>query len=191
MRNLSKTFATVLFAVAMTLLSVSILQGDKPTVVLPAKADGLGGVINESLYAPLLSGQRYTTSLTYSNPADVSGFGSVQIMLSAVVTGSQVITLTPQFTLQGVACAAVTQWYSATSYIYYQPYSISTSSTTITETVGAWQETPVIEQFSLTGSGSKAREISIQGRCMRVQLAFSSSGQSYTPTVVIRALDRN
>jgi hypothetical protein len=191
MNNLLKTTLTALALVGAIILGSQLAPGSVPTVP-PARADGLGGVIGEANFAPLLDGtRRYTTSLSYSNPVDLKGFGSVQIMLNAVVTGSQTITVTPQFSLQPVACSAVTQWFTATTYLYYQPYSIATSSTTLTETIGAWQATPIIDLFTVTGSRTVGREISIQGQCLRVQLQFSNSGQAYTPTIVVRALDRN
>lgn len=189
-------FFQAALSAAMTIVLVMAISAmgavaNQAMAVKPASADGMGGILGESQYAPLLTGTvRYTSSLAYSPAASVQGWGSVQIMLSSVVTATQIVTVTPQFSLQGVACSAITQWFTATKYLYYQPYSIATSSTTITETIGAWQATPVIEQFVQTGSGANSREISIGGQCMRVQLQFSNPGQSYTPTLVIRALDR-
>jgi hypothetical protein len=190
-----QTALSATMTVALLIAVAALLSMANPTAsIQTASAEGgpIGGVINENQYAPLLAGTtRYTTSLVYSPPAVTKGFGSVQIMLNSIVTGSQTITVTPQFSLQGTACPSVTQWFSATTYLYYQPYSIATSSTTLTETIGAWQATPLIEQFVLTGPGTKGREVSIQGQCMRLQLQFSNPGQSYTPTLVIRALNRN
>jgi hypothetical protein len=107
------------------------------------------------------------------------------------VTGSQIITVTPQFSLQDVGCSAVTQWFTPTTYMNYQPYSVSSNSNTITETVGPWQAAPVVEQFTVTGSNVAQREVSAGGTCFRAKIEFSNAGQSYTPTLVIRALNRN
>jgi hypothetical protein len=191
MKGISKTAVIVLLSVLMTILVVSIFPGNSASSH-PAQADELGGVTGSSLFPPVLDGRRgYTTSVTYSSAVYVAGFGSAQIMLNSIVTGTQTITVTPQFSLQDLPCASVTQWFTSTTYQYYQPYSIATSSTTLTETIGAWQGTPITELFNVSGSTVGSREISTKGQCMRVMLTFSKAGQSYTPTLVIRALNRN
>jgi hypothetical protein len=189
---MKRAILPVVATVIMILLAASLMPGSDATAVLSARADGLGGVIVSNVYPPLLSGTtRYTTSQVTSLTANTASYGSVQIMLRNVVTGSQTITVTPQFSLQDVPCASVSQWFTATTYQYYQPYSIATSSTTLTETIGAWQATSIAEIFTVVGSNTAAREIGIQGQCMRVHLSFSNPGQAYTPTLVIRALNRN
>jgi hypothetical protein len=191
MKGISKTAVIILLSVLMTILVVSILPGNSASSH-PAQADGLGGVTGSSLFPPVLDGRRgYTTSVTYSSAVYVAGFGSVQIMLNSIVTGTQTITVTPQFSLQDLPCASVSQWFTATTYMYYQPYSVATNSNTVTETVGPWTAAPVNDEFALTRSGVVQREISAQGQCLRVVLSFSKPGQTYTPTVVIRALNRN
>lgn len=186
---------TVLLAVLVTLVGLMALGGltGGPSSMVPtARADALGGIVGSNLYAPVLDGRHgYTTSVTYSSAVGMAGFGSVQIMLNSVVTGSQTITVTPQFSMQDLPCASVTQWFSSTTYLPYQPYAIVSSATTVTESVGAWMTTPVIDQFSVTQSGVAQREVSAQGQCLRVRLEFSNAGQVYTPTVAVRALNRN
>ena len=186
---------TILLTVLVALVGVLVFSGftlGAGQAIPAAQADSLGGIIGSNLYAPVLDGRRgYTTSVTYSSAVGMAGFGSVQIMLNSVVTGSQTITVTPQFSMQDLPCASVSQWFSSTTYMPYQPYSIVSSATTVTESVGAWTTTPVIDQFSVTRSGVAQREVSAQGQCLRVRLEFSNAGQVYTPTVAVRALNRN
>jgi hypothetical protein len=180
------TLALVFAVVALVTVANPMAPADR------ALADGLGGILGQQKFTPLIAGTtRYTTSVIYSSAAYVGNYGSVQIMAANTVTGSQVITVTPQFSLQDVTCSNVTQWYSATSYLPYQPYSIVSSATTVTETVGAWSTTPVVEQFTVAGSNVGQREVSATGTCFRAMVQFGNAGQSYTPTLVIRALNRN
>lgn len=185
---LSLGVAVALIAAVFALVAVA----NPLTPAQRASADSLGGIINQQKYPALLAGtQAYTTTPKYSSAVYVDGWGSVNVMVANVVTGSQTITVTPQFSLQDAACTSVTQWFTATSYMAYQPYSVSSNSNTITETVGPWQMTPVVEQFTVTGSNVAQREFSVPGTCMRVRLEFSNAGQTYTPTVIIRTIDRN
>jgi hypothetical protein len=247
MNNLLKSTLTALVVIVLLLAIVALLPGRAPAIET-AQASGLNGLTGSSVYPPLLNGTtRYTTSLVTSPAVSIASFGEVQIMLSNVVTGSQTVTVTPQFSLQNLACANVTQWFTATSLSTYQPSAmgtitstanitsalnvasstisntavvtsglaisgtlITTNTTTITVTLtggtlytttngvtltmlsaGAPSLIALPETFSITGSGSDAREISVQGQCLRVQLEFSNAGQSYTPTLTIRALNRN
>jgi hypothetical protein len=191
MNNLLKSTLTALVVIVLLLAIVALLPGRAPAIET-AQASGLNGIIGSSVYPPLLNGTtRYTASLVTSPAVSIASFGEVQIMLKSVVTGTQTITVTPQFSVQDIACASVTQWFTSTTYMPYQAYSIVSSATTVTESVGAWTTTPLLDQFSVSGPNVAAREISVQGQCMRVQLAFSNAGQSYTPTLTIRALNRN
>jgi hypothetical protein len=218
MKNSLKSFLTALLVMVVLVLVVAIAPGRAPDVA-SVQASGLpsdqGGLINASVYPPLLTGAtRYTTSLVTSPAVSIASYGDVQIMLSNVVTGSQTVTVTPQFSLQNLACASVTQWFTATTPTTYQPATMGTISSTVTITSGLAVSgtlittntttitatmlsagTPVSvalpDVFAVTGSGADAREINVQGQCLRVQLAFSNAGQSYTPTLTIRALNRN
>jgi hypothetical protein len=191
MKNLLKSTLTALLVMVVLALVVAIAPGRSPDVA-SVQASGLNNLISSNVYPPLLTGTtRYTTSQVTSPAVSIASYGDVQIMLKSVVTGSQTITVIPQFSLQDVSCASVTQWFTSTTYQSYQPYSIASNGTTITETVGAWQGTPVDEIFNVSGSNVGSREISTKGQCMRVLLKFSNAGQSYTPTLVIRAVNRN
>ena len=181
--------STVTVAVMALIAVMALVAVGNPQ---SASADTPGGILVQQKFAPLLSGTvAYTTSPKYSATAYVAQYGSVNVMVADVVTGSQTITVTPQFSLQDAPCGSVTQWFTATDYVNYQPYSVSTSSTLVTETLGAWQALPMVARFTIMGSNVGEREFSAQGTCMRVKIDFSDTNQSYTPTVIIRALNRN
>ena len=72
------------------------------------------GVVGQKYQALTFASTSYTTSQTASTAGvDVGLFGSVEIQTLATVTGTGTVTVTPQFSNQPVACAAVTSWVSA------------------------------------------------------------------------------
>jgi hypothetical protein len=157
-----------------------------------AQAD-LGSGLSGKALAPqtLESGSRYTVTSRFTPSAYVGDYGAVQIMAANSVTASQVLTITPQFSIQDGLCTASTLWFTSTSYLPYQPYSIVSNQTTVTESVGNFNTAPLSDQFTATGSDIVGREVSVQGRCLRLKLDWSNPGQAYTPTILIRALNRN
>lgn len=192
MKTFLKSTLSILIAVAVALvINAAIVDTSARTPV--AMADGLGGIFGQNLFPAVRSGlTSYTTTTAYSDPINVQYYGSVQIAVSNATTSTGLLTITPQFNaLQSAACAFTTGWYTATHYMDYQPYSVASNGTTITETVGAWTATPVLEQLGITGANSVAREISAQGSCVRLMFTWSLSGTPYTPTANIRGINRN
>lgn len=106
-------------------------------------------------------------------------YGSAQIDLTIDVTGSQQITLIPQYSNQPVVCTSVTQWFTATDYVY--------TTAQLTNTV---QSAALVPSFSQSGDGTVGREVSVYGRCLRFKLVTDSVGQVFTPTIYVRLVDR-
>lgn len=149
-----------------------------------------GGIVGGGQPATLLNGtQGYTTAVNYSAALDTKFYGSVQVAVGIV--GTDTITVTPQFALQDINCANATQWFTSSQYMPYQPYSIVSSATTVTESVGAWTTTSVTDQFSVVGGNVGSREMAGNGICFRVMLSKVAAGSRYTPTVIARPLNRN
>lgn len=145
---------------------------------LLAKADNLGGVSKQGTIIVLASGTTsYATSSNLSG-ASVVDYGSVQIQATVDVTGSQVFTVTPQFSNDPATCANATNWFTASEYQIFESDAATDTLVTDYEPLS----------FSITGDGTAAREISAQGRCLRVNVA-SSSG-TFTPTIYVRPLNR-
>lgn len=170
-----KALSILALCAALALFSFSLLpQGT-------AQADRGGGLLLRASPTTLASGATsYTTSANTSLAAlNVFDYGSIQIQASVDVTGSQVITFTPQFSNQpSVNCSAVTTWFTATA-----PLIFATSNITATTSF-------VNESFSITGDGTGGREVPTQGRCFRLSMDFSAAGQVYTPTVYVRPVNR-
>ncbi len=170
-----KQLSVLALCAALVLLSVSLLpQGT-------AQADRGGGLVSKPAPTTLASGATsYTSAVNTSlTPLNVFDYGSIQIHATVDVTGSQVITVVPQFSNQpSVNCAVATNWFTATV-----PLVFATSNVTPTTSF-------VNESFTITGDGSAAREVPTQGRCFRLQLNFDSAGQVYTPTVYVRPVNR-
>jgi hypothetical protein len=149
-----------------------------------------GGIIGGGQPITLMNGTRgYTTSINYSSPLEAKFYGSIQVAVAIVGTG--VVTVTPQFSLQEPPCSQATQWFTSTTYIPYQPYSIATSSTTLTETIGAWEKVAVKDKFSVSAGNVGFIETAGSGTCFRVMLTYSAAGSTFTPTVIGRPLNRN
>lgn len=172
---------------AIAALALMLAAHDAP----PAQAEGIpGGIVGGGVPLTMMNGTRgYTTALNYSDPIETKFYGSVQVAVAIVGTGS--VTVTPQFSLQEPPCSKATLWFTSTKYVPYQPYSISTSSTTITETIGAWENVAVPDRFNVSANNVGFMETSGSGTCFRVRLQYSSAGSTFTPTVIGRALNRN
>jgi hypothetical protein len=170
-----KIFSVLAICFSLFLLAFSVQK------IGTASADPGGGLLSKPAPTTLASGATsYTTSSNTSLPAlNVFEYGSIQVQATVDVTGSQVLTVIPQFTNQpSVNCAVATGWFTAT-----QPLVFATSDITPTTSF-------VNESFTITGDGSAAREVPTQGRCFRLMLDFSAAGQVYTPTVYVRPVNR-
>lgn len=147
----------------------------------------------------------------------VADYGSVQIQLTSAVSDytTSTVTLTPQFSVDAVdRCSEVTNWFDASAIHLYNAETaeivstqvntttttVITNSSTITQEVGyvvtstTTTATPTLGeatyQFGVTGNGTAGHEVPSVGVCMRVKLSVTNS-DTYTPTVIIRAVDRN
>lgn len=170
-----KVLLVFALALALGLLAFSLLpQG-------AAQADRGGGLLLKASPTTLAAGATSYTTTANTDLAELNVFdyGSIQIQASVDVTGSQVITVTPQFSNQpSVNCSAVTTWFTATA-----PLVFAASNLTATTSF-------VNESFSITGDGTGGREVPTQGRCVRLSIDFSAPGQVYTPTVFVRPVNR-
>lgn len=176
--------AVMAMALAGTLYAPQAVQAQSGGV--PSGLAGRGNV------ETLLGGTTgYTTAVIYSGAIDARAWGSVQVMAAAQMTSTYTLTVTPQFSLQNLPCGSVTQWFTSTSYLPYQPYSVSSNSNTITETVGAWTYMAVNDAFTVSGSNVGMREVPGNGVCFRAMVEFSAPGKTYTPTLLFRGTNRN
>lgn len=190
-----KAVSVLAVCAALALFVVSVMP------IGSAQADAGGGLVNKSYVTTLSTGVSYTTTgNTGLSTLNVFDYGAVQIHVQNAVTGTQVLTVTPQFSNQPtpLSCSAVTSWYTATEYTIYPAYTVTsqvvTSTGTLTATTststGALTTSAVNAQFTVSGSDVAAREVAITGRCFRVKLDFSAAGQVYTPTVYVRPINR-
>jgi hypothetical protein len=184
MRTLRVTVSVLVVAVVLLGLTVALATSQ------PARADEGGGITGVSNAVTVLDGATaYTTSVN-SDAFDARYYGSVQVMAVADVTGTQTMTVTPQFSLENVSCSRAAQWFTSTSYIAYQPYSVLTYSGSVTLTLGTPTAVTLPDWFAITGAGVAGREVSNGGLCFRAAVTFSDEGQTYTPTIVVRGLNR-
>jgi hypothetical protein len=150
----------------------------------PVNADPGDGLITKSVAQTLAAGATAytTTNNTALNTFNIANYGAVQIHVANVVTSTQVLTVVPQFSNAPLSasgsCSSVASWFTATTPLVY-------AASNITPTLGV-----VDTSFTVTASGVAGREVPVLGQCFRIKLDFSAAGQSYTPTVYIRAVNR-
>lgn len=212
--------AVVAVLAMLTAVSVAV------NTAAPAQADGSpsGGITGASNAVTVLDGTTAYTVGVNSDAFEARYYGSMQVMAAVDMTGTQTITVTPQFSLQNLPCGQVTQWFNATSYVSYQPAAATTVTATepatATETIATglevsgtlvttttnWITTTnwftsslapgdltraaLSDLFTLTGSGTAQREVDSGGLCFRASLTWSNSGETYTPTIVVRGVNR-
>lgn len=140
-------------------------------------------------------GTGYTATAT-SAGVDVAPYGTVQLQVHKVVSGTGVYTVTPQFSVEPGSCANARYWYTATEYRvvesltnYADEVTMTTGTVRITQTVTpALLEISRSHQFVVaSGDSDVAQVLPVYGSCMRVIVASSSS--RFTPTVYVRAVD--
>lgn len=154
-----------------------ILSGLLSLAAQPAEADG-GGLISKTQPVTISAGSPYTIATVNTLGTLVYDYGSVQIMAGVDVTGSQIVTVTPQFSnVPAISCSSVTRWFDAKVYAAYPDGSSL-----------AWGG--VTEQLVFSGAGSDGFEVLTLGRCFRLKLEFDSAGQVFTPTIYLRTLNR-
>jgi|GEM_PF-1666036 hypothetical protein len=148
----------------------------------PTPADAAAVTSYQSL--TLLDGSTAYTTTTYT-PAYLSGgYGQITLQVNNDVSGTNTITITPQFANDLLACSANNKdWADATVSGVFAGVSTVTVSTTTTITTSpvAFGVLPVYQ--TLTGDGATLVGFPTQGRCFRVKLTTSTT---FTPTVYAR-----
>lgn len=172
MKKAFRVVSTVaIAAIAMALILTTFSE----TVAQSAGGDGVTSWTG--IFSLNAAGASYTVT-TDLGAVYAADYGSAQIDLTLDVTGSQQVTLVPQFSNQPVACASVTQWFTATDYL---------AGVVATNTTGYTAVTPSI---AVTGDASAGREVTVYGRCMRVRLVPTNVNEVFTPTIYVRLIDR-
>lgn len=131
----------------------------------PAKADTVISYQTVTLF----DGKTAYTDTQYSSGYLGAGFAHVQIHVSqTTISPTEVITYTPQFSLQPVGCGSIATWFDA----------------------GTWSGgTKTDVYLALTATITEGRELTMDGRCMRIKVEpLSATG--YTPTLYIRMLNK-
>jgi hypothetical protein len=173
-RTLLQIVISAVGAAGLLLLISGLLSLASP----PAAADSGGGIISNTQPVTISAGSPYTVATVNTIGMLVYGYGSVQIQASIDVTDAQAVTVTPQFSnVPALSCSSVTRWFDAKVYAAYPTGSSL-----------AWGG--VVEQLVFAGDGNDGLEIPALGRCFRLQLTFDSVGQTFTPTLYLRTLNR-
>lgn len=164
-----------------------------------AQADPGGGFVtkaNPIVVAAGATGYTATTNLSLTT-VNVFDYGAVQIQAGQVVTGAQVLTVIPQFSnAPTLNCGSATSWFTATQYQIYPAYTVAsqvvteTGALTTSTSTGSLTTGSVDLSFTVTGSEVVGREIPVSGRCLRLKLSFSAAGNTYTPTIYVRPVNR-
>lgn len=191
--NKINSIISLLTAVVLVLVLATVLPMAAGKPVPAASADG-GGIIKPVRLQTLANGTTgysVTDPITsmFSSTAYVGDFGSVQFQIAAVVTGSQVVTWTPQFSNQPISgnCNNSTAWFDAVSYQTYTTTPYPTE--TYVSPVPYWWE-QVIFSAKTTGAMQVGFEAQTVGQCVRLRYEIDSAEVTITPTIYLRALNR-
>ncbi len=178
----------VVIMLAVTLMAV--IAALWPSTV--ATADSAGGIIRWKSQTVLSGTQSYMAtdpvSTFETSAVYVGDYGALQYQIAVDVPddeilGPRIITWTPQFSIQPVGnCDAATAWFDGTVYqaygdgAYYAPV------------VYAWEQSPMSARTS--GSEIIGFEAATVGACARLKFVIESTGDTFTPTVYLRMLNR-
>ena len=128
--------------------------------------------------APLLAGGIAHSATVEVAKTYVTAWDYVNIHVKNVVTGTQVLTITPMFSNEtGVACSGVSDWYTATDYQH-----LLGSTDLLSATLLALSKTYV---FTIAGNDQTARSVPVTGRCFMINLTLEPD-ETYTPTYWLR-----
>lgn len=190
-----RKLTTVLIVVLALLLSASL-----PMLLQARPADASTVIGYQSV--TMLDGTTAYTTTTYSSAYLVGGFGEVVLQIHDDVSGTNTITVTPQFSTEGVACSSVTDWVDASTSLAYADaasnsatITVSTLNTnTLTTTVASLSGGTTLTYGSvdiyttITGDDAAMLSVDTAGRCMRVKLTTATT---FTPTVYAWMVNRN
>ena len=186
-----------LLLIAIVLISVSLLAGVLAYFGNEKEAQAQSVVSYQTI--ALEDGTDQYLMTTYSDGVLVGYYGVVQIQAVGVMTYTDAMTITPQFSNQPVGCTSVTSptgWFDAETYVPYVNQSRvviasgwETVSVTSTVTSGVMTYSVLTHTFSVpvTTTVAKGREVPVLGRCFRVRM---EGPPIFTPTVFIRLVNR-
>ena len=155
----------------------------------PPSSGTVAGIAALTLYSAPLTGSTTVYSTRDVNPHNYHAF---DLFVSVDISGTGAITVTPQFSADGVNWANATYSYVGTPLSYATTVTASTTSTTtatVTNTVTATGTPTVYEatyQILLAADGADYVTLPMAGYDLRVKLTYSGT---LTPT--IRAVGRN
>lgn len=186
--NRINTIVSLLTAVVLVLVLATVLPLSAGQPVPTALADG-SGIIKPTKLQTLANGTTgYSVtspiSSLYSSTAYVGDFGAVQFQIAASVTGSQVITWTPQFSIQPISgnCNNSTAWFDAVSYTSYA------TATYYAPVVYWWEQ--IVFSAKTVGTQQIGFEAMTVGQCARLRYEIDAAEVTITPTIYLRALNR-
>ena len=154
----------------------------------PIPADAAAVMSYQSL--TLIDGSTAYTTTAYTPGYLSGGYGQITLQVNNDVSGTNTITITPQFANDLLACTASDKdWADATvsgvfvggSTVTVSTLNTNTLTTTITTSPAAFGVHLVYK--TLTGDGATLVNFPTQGRCFRVKLTTATT---FTPTVYAR-----
>jgi len=152
----------------------------------PPSSGTVAGIAALTLYSAPLTGSTTVYSTRDVNPHNYHSF---DLFVSVDISGTGAITVTPQFSADGVNWANATYSYVGTPLSYATTVTASTTTATVTNTVTATGTPTVYKatyQILLAADGADYVTLPMAGYDLRVKLTYSGT---LTPT--IRAVGRN
>ncbi len=186
--NKINAMLSVATAVVLVLILATVLPLASARSVPAALADGSGIIRSRQveLLATGATGYSVTSPISplYTTAGYVGDFGAIQLQIRSEVTGSQVVTWTPQFSNQPLSgnCNNTTQWFDATSYTSYA------TATYYAPIVYWWEQ--MIFSAKTQGPQQVGLEMQTVGQCVRLRYEIDTAETLITPTVYLRPLNR-
>ena len=157
---------------SVVIVSVMTIVALVAVMLMVGMADPAGaGLLRVSSVGPSVVSSAYTqTQTAYSVGTDLGSYGAIEIQTHVTsYTSTGTVTVQPQYSNQASTCSnSSVLWANGTSYTY-------------TSTTAA-------------GVGD-IREIPLVARCFRVKITFADvltyTNNTYTPTIYLRAVNRN
>lgn len=138
------------------------------------------------------SGDEVFTTTQYSRGYLGGAFGEMVIQVSSDISPTGTLTVTPQFSSDGLACGSAVDWADAVltgvypavaaSSVTVSTLNTNTLTTTVTTGATAVSYQQIAVQDVISGDGAALLRLQTLGKCFRVKLEADTT---FTPTIYV------
>lgn len=165
----------------VVVLSLALVLGVLQTIESGVRRAEAASV-SSWFWTSLVDGGTAYSVTTYTPARLSSNYASVQVQVTNDISATGTFTLTPQFSLDGVSCTGVTNWFEPK---WYELYATNGTTTTVRPNNGIVETSGDLE-LVVTNDASAGRTFEVEGTCVRFKMEGSDT---FTPTVKARLLN--